>query len=80
MIWRRTFKKGFDSKCIVPAVNHGDSSVTVCGCFTRKGTGQLCILDRVMDRFYYRDNLEQHLLPSICFYARQRSEAHIWFN
>ena len=64
MVWR-TPKEEFDPKCIVPTVKHGGSSVTVWGCFTRKGTGQLCILDRVMDRFYYHDILEQHLLPSI---------------
>ena len=62
----RTPKEEFDPKCIVPTVKHGGSSVTVWGGgFTRKGTGQLCILDRVMDRFYYHDILEQHLLPSI---------------
>ena len=27
--------------------------------------GQLCIIDRVMNRFYYRDILKQRLLPSI---------------
>ena len=50
---------------IVPTVKHGGGSLTVWRCFTRKGTGQLCILDRVMDRFYYHDILEQHLLSSI---------------
>ena len=39
--------------------------MTVWRCSTRKGTGQLCILDRIMDRLYYDDILEQHLLPSI---------------
>ena len=39
--------------------------MTVWRCSTRKGIGPLCVLDRVMDRFYYRDILEQYLLPSI---------------
>ena len=29
------------------------------------GWGKMCILDRNMDRFYYRDILEKYLLPSI---------------
>ena len=31
----------------------------------RRGVGKLCVLDRIMERFYYRDILEQNLLPSI---------------
>jgi hypothetical protein len=46
-------------------VKHGGGSVMVWGCFIRKGVGKLYVLDRIMDRHYYRDILEQNLLPSI---------------
>ena len=46
-------------------VKHGGDSVMVWGCFTLRGVGKLCVLDRIMDRFYYRDILEQNLLPPI---------------
>ena len=43
-------------------------------CFTRREVGKLCVLDRIMDRFYYLDILEQNLLPSIDhFKFRQQS-------
>lgn len=37
----------------------------VSGCFTKKGVGKLYILDGIMDRFYYRQILEENLLPSV---------------
>jgi hypothetical protein len=37
----------------------------VWGCFTNLGVGKLCILDRTMDRFYYRQILEDNLLQSV---------------
>ena len=64
MVWR-TPRKEFDSKCTVRTVKHGGGSVMVWGCYTRRGVGKLCVLDRIMDRFYYRDILEQNLFPSI---------------
>ena len=39
--------------------------MTVWSYFARNGVGKMCILDRNMDRFYYRDILEKYLLPSI---------------
>lgn len=64
MVWRNT-EEAFDPKCIAPTVKHGGASVMVWGCFTRRGVGKLHILDRTMDRFYYREILEKNLLPSI---------------
>ena len=64
MVWRTPCEE-FDPKCTVPTVKHGGGSVMVWGCFTRRRVGKLCVLDRIMDRFYYRDILEQNLLPSI---------------
>ena len=64
MVWRTPCKE-FDSKCTVLTVKHDGSSVMVWGCFIRRGIGKLCVLHRIMDRFYYRDILEQNLLPLI---------------
>ena len=64
MVWR-TPREEFDPKCTVPTVKHGGGSVMVSGCFNRRGVGKLCVLDRIMDRFYYRDILEPSLLLSI---------------
>ena len=64
MVWR-TPREEFDSKCTVSTVKHGGDSVMVWGCFTYQRVVKLCVLDRIMDRFYYRDILEQNLLPSI---------------
>ena len=44
---------------------HFFHSQTWWGCFTHRGIGELHILDRTMDRFYYREILERNLLPSI---------------
>ena len=59
MVWR-TPKETFDFQCILPTVKHGEDSVTVWGCFTRRGIGMLHILDRTMDRFYYHEILERN--------------------
>ena len=49
----------------MPTVKHGGGSAMVWGCFTKKGVGKLVVLDRTMDRFYYRQILEENLLPSV---------------
>ena len=64
MVWRTPHEQ-FDPKRTVPTVKHGGGSVMVWGCFTSRGVGKLCVLDRIMDRFYYRDILEQNLFPLI---------------
>ena len=60
MVWR-TPREGFDPKCTALTVKHAGGSVMVWGCFTRRGVGKLSVLDRIMDKFYYRDILEQKL-------------------
>ena len=64
MVWR-TPREEFHPKCTVPTVKYAGGSVLVWGCFTRRGVGKLCVLHRIMDRFYYRDILEENLFPSI---------------
>ena len=64
MIWRACDEE-FNPICIVPTGKHGGGSFTVWGCFMRNGPGRLYVLDRIMNRFYYHEILEQNLLPSI---------------
>ena len=64
MVWR-TPREEFDPKCTVPTVKHFGGPVMIWGCFTRRGVGKLCVLDRIMDRFYYPDISEQTIFPSI---------------
>ena len=64
IVWR-TLLEEFDPKCTVPTVKHGGGSVMIWSCFICRVVGKLCVLDRVTNRFYYRDILEQNLLPSI---------------
>ena len=63
MVWRSRYEE-FDLKCALPTVKYRSGSVMIWGYFTNKGVGKLCILDRTMDRFYYRQILEKNLLPS----------------
>ena len=60
MVWKSRDEE-FDPKCTVPTVKRGDGSVMVWGCFTKTGVGKLCLLDRTMDRSYYRHILEENL-------------------
>ena len=64
MVWR-TLCEEFHRKYTVPTVKHAAGSVMVWSCFTRLGVRKLCVLHRIMDRFDYRDILEQNLFPSI---------------
>ena len=56
MVWRTPHEE-FDPKCIVPTVKYAGGSVMVWGCFTRRRVEKLCVLDRIMNRFYYRDKI-----------------------
>ena len=65
MAWR-TPGEEFDSKCNY--IFYGQARRWFShgwGLFYPQKVGKLCVLDRIMDRFYYRDILEQNLQPSI---------------
>ena len=64
MVWRTPHEE-FNPKCAISTIKHGGDSAMVWDCFTRQRVGKLCVLDHIMDRFYYRDILEQNLQPSI---------------
>ena len=63
MVWR-SVNEEFDPKCIRPTVKHGGVSLMVWGCFSRHGTGNLFFIDGIMDRFKYREILQQNLFQS----------------
>ena len=44
------------------------STAMILGCFICHRVGKLCILDRIMDRFYYQGILEQNLQPLINYF------------
>ena len=66
MVWGSRNEE-FNPICTVPipTVKHGGGSVTVKGCFGHNGPDRLYVLDWIINRFYYREILEQNLLPSI---------------
>ena len=64
MVWR-TLCEEFDPKCTIPMVKHGHGLVMVWGRFICQRIGKACVLGRIMDRFNYRDILENNLQPSI---------------
>ena len=63
MVWR-TPTEAFDPNCIVPTVKYNGGSVMVWGCFAHCGVGFLHFIDGIMDRFLYREILEENLLKS----------------
>ena len=62
---KRSRNEEFNSICTVPTVKHDADSLIVWGCFARNGPGRLYILDRIIDRFYYHEILEQNLSLTI---------------
>ena len=61
MVWRTPHEE-LDSKCTIPTIKHDD--VFTEAAYSQR-VGKLCVLDCIMNRFYYRDILEQNLQPSI---------------
>ena len=57
-------KNSIQNVITIPTIKRGDDSVMDWGCFIRQKVGKLCVLDRIMNRFYYRDILEQNLQSS----------------
>lgn len=73
----------FNEKYIVPTMKHGGGNVMVWSCFHADGVGPLVRITDKMDRFIYKDILEQHMLRSsehattLVLARGQRSQAHI---
>ena len=62
---RRPVGSRLDKKFILPTVKHGGGSVMVWGCFSGFAMGPLHRIEGHMDRFMYRDILNDKLIPFI---------------
>lgn len=60
---RRPKGARYDVRYQVPTVKHGGGSVMVWGCFSRDFKGPIVRINGIMDRFLYRDILQQNLVP-----------------
>lgn len=60
---RRPINKRLDPKYYKTSVKHGGGSVMVWGCFSGYGVGPLHEINGIMDRFGYRDILENVMYP-----------------
>ncbi|CAK9801639.1 Transposable element Tcb1 transposase [Anthophora quadrimaculata] len=60
---RRPTGQRFNVKYLKPTVKFGGGNAMVWGCFSRNGLGPLIQIKETMDRFVYRDILQNHMLP-----------------
>lgn len=60
---RRPRGERLNPKYTVPTVKHGGGSVMVWGCFSGLGMGPLFRIQGNMDRFMYKDILQENLIP-----------------
>lgn len=53
-------------------VKHGGGSVMIWGCMTIHGVGFMCRIDGIMDKFLYREILDDHLFQTVDYYDMDR--------
>ena len=58
-------------------VKHGGGSVMIWGCMTAHGVGFMCRIDGKMDKFLYREIMDDHLFQTVDYYNMDR-ERFIW--
>lgn len=61
-VWRPV-KKRLNERYCQKTVKHGGGHVMVWGCFSGKGLGPIHRIEGIMDRFMYRDIMENVMLP-----------------
>ena len=54
IVWISTTEE-YDPKCAVPIMKYNSGSVMVRGYFSRGGIGNLCFIESIMNRSYYRE-------------------------
>jgi hypothetical protein len=60
---RRPVNTRFNPKYVTPTIKHGGGSVFLWGYFSWNGVGPLHRIEGIMDRFVYRDILQNVMLP-----------------
>lgn len=60
---RRPINQRFNPLYVTPTVKHGGGSVLLWGCFSLNGLGPVHFIDGIMDRFMYRDILQNVMMP-----------------
>jgi len=70
---RRPIGKRFNIKYLKPTVKFGGGNVMVWDCFSRNGPGPLIQIKETMDRFVYRDILQNYMLP----FANQKNAIRV---
>lgn len=63
-IVRRRKGERFKKQCIAPTVKHGGGSVTVWGCFSYDGVGELVKIEGIMRKEHYHNILQRSAIPS----------------
>ena len=74
-VWRQPGEENKD-KCVSSTVRHGGGSVTVWGCMSAAGTGELQIIEGTMNANMYCDILKQSMIPSLQRLGRREIFQH----
>ncbi len=63
-VWRQPGGE-YKDNCVLPTVKHGGGSVMVWGCMIDAGTGELQLIEGIMNANMYCDILKQSMNPSL---------------
>ncbi len=63
-VWRQPGEE-YKDKCVLPTVKHGGGSVMVWGCMIDAGTGELQLIEGIINANMYCDILKQSMNPSL---------------